>query len=171
MASAGDVTQDTEEERLLRELEIQEAILGPDDPQVAATLHKLGVCLRRRLERRLERQEEAEDYLKRALSVLEAKGNPDDLQFASTLFELAVITRLGRGRGGNDLAKSMSAEELFRRASAEDPGGQVRARRSHRGRHAQRAGSGCWAVREASGGGRVAKARADDRGGRVRARR
>eukprot|EP00752_Nemacystus_decipiens_P003524 g3250.t1 len=84
-------------------LGIQEAKLGPDDMQVAYTLHSLGVCVRE-----AGRLEEAEGFLRRSLRIKEATLSPDDVQVAYTLHQLGLCVR--------EAGRLEEAEGLLRRS-------------------------------------------------------
>lgn len=78
-----------EAERLLRRaVEIEGARLGPDDVQLAGTLHQLGVCVRE-----AGRKQEAEAILRRVLEIKESKLGPANVYVAVTLHELGVCVR------------------------------------------------------------------------------
>ena len=97
--------RDEAENILRRSLEIQEAKLGPEDLQVAYTLHELGVCVRE-----ARRPEEAEGFLRRCLAIREIRLGPDDVEVAYTLHELGACVREAR--------RLQEAEELLRRCLA-----------------------------------------------------
>eukprot|EP00752_Nemacystus_decipiens_P012273 g10879.t1 len=97
--------KDEAESILRRSLEIQEAKLGPENLQVAFTLHELGVCVRE-----AGRPEEAEGLLRRCLTIREVNLGPDDVEVAVTLFWLGVCVR--------EAGRLDEAEELLRRCLA-----------------------------------------------------
>ena len=73
-----------EAEELLRSaVEIEEAKLGAEDPQVAVTLNELGLGVWQ-----AERAGEAEALFRRALKIKEARLGADDPHVAVTLHEL-----------------------------------------------------------------------------------
>eukprot|EP00752_Nemacystus_decipiens_P004141 g3790.t1 len=83
-------SQGVEAEMMLRRaLEIEMARRGPDDVRVAATLQRLGVCVRQ-----AGRLREAEQLLTRALKIEEAKLGEDDVLVARTLLQLGVTLSL-----------------------------------------------------------------------------
>eukprot|EP00903_Cladosiphon_okamuranus_P010962 g10353.t2 len=82
--------QGMEAEMMLRRaLEIEISRRGPDDIRVAATLQRLGVCVRQ-----AGRLKEAEQLLTRALKIEEAKLGEDDVLVARTLLQLGITLRL-----------------------------------------------------------------------------
>lgn len=74
---------------------------GADDPKVAQTLSRLGVCVRES-----ERLGEAEEMFWQALEIQEARLGANDLNVAYTLHQLGVcVLKMGRPRGAEELLK------------------------------------------------------------------
>ncbi len=88
-----------------RVLAIREPALGPTDPQVAGSLHALGLTLRAQ-----RRYPEAEAPLKRGLAIREQVFGPEHATVARSLYHLALLYRL-QGRHAE-------AEPLYGRALA-----------------------------------------------------
>lgn len=124
------------EKLLRRALAIEETHLGPTDPQVAVTLHELGVAVCG-----AGGTEEAADLLQRALGIEEGHLGTDNVRVASTRRDLGVcLTRAGRikeasradsvrvrGRRGRKVIKNMSrchdvTRAIFMRAELENMG-------------------------------------------------
>jgi len=98
--------QRPETEALFREaLALQEAKLGPDDPEVATTLNTLGIYYGYRGE-----NEKAEPIFRRALRIRQTVLGPGHPEVAMTLNNLALVR--------SQQKRYAEAAELFRRALA-----------------------------------------------------
>ena len=98
------------EQHLRRSLDIQQAKPCPDDEELAATLHDLGLCIRQAG----GRLEESQQLLRRGLNICEAKLGPDHGQLASTLHELGLCVR--------QEGRLEEAEQLLRRCLSIEEG-------------------------------------------------
>jgi len=91
-----------------RALAIDEALYGPDHPEVGACLNNLALALHNR-----DRPEQAKPLQERALAIAEAAYGPDDPRVATSLSNLAENLRV--------LGYPEEAQEVLQRRKAVNP--------------------------------------------------